>query len=59
MSRVKAVLFERDGTLVEDVPDNAAPDRVRPIAGPVRRSICCGCTASAPSSSPNSPVWRA
>ncbi|WP_434093269.1 haloacid dehalogenase, partial [Streptomyces humidus] len=33
MSRVQAVLFARDGTLVEDVPDNADPDRVRPIAG--------------------------
>jgi HAD superfamily hydrolase (TIGR01662 family) len=33
VSRVKAVLFERDGTLVEDVPHNADPDRVRPVAG--------------------------
>ncbi|MER5214439.1 HAD family hydrolase [Streptomyces sp. NPDC002838] len=33
MSRVKAVLFDRDGTLVEDVPYNADPDRVRPVAG--------------------------
>lgn len=33
MSPVKAVLFDRDGTLVEDVPDNADPDRVRPVEG--------------------------
>ncbi|MFC9683620.1 D-glycero-alpha-D-manno-heptose-1,7-bisphosphate 7-phosphatase [Streptomyces sp. NPDC056948] len=30
---VKAVLFDRDGTLVEDDPDHAGPDRVRPVAG--------------------------
>lgn len=28
-----AVLFDRDGTLIEDVPYNGDPDRVRPIAG--------------------------
>ncbi|MFE8990036.1 D-glycero-alpha-D-manno-heptose-1,7-bisphosphate 7-phosphatase [Streptomyces collinus] len=33
MSPVKAVLFDRDGTLVEDVPDTADPDRVRPVEG--------------------------
>ncbi|MEU0198302.1 MULTISPECIES: HAD-IIIA family hydrolase [unclassified Streptomyces] len=33
MSPVKAVLFDRDGTLVEDVPYNADPDRVRPVDG--------------------------
>ncbi|MFJ5727436.1 HAD-IIIA family hydrolase [Streptomyces paradoxus] len=33
MSPVKAVLFDRDGTLVEDVPDTAGPDRVRPVEG--------------------------
>ncbi|MFD8228018.1 D-glycero-alpha-D-manno-heptose-1,7-bisphosphate 7-phosphatase [Streptomyces massasporeus] len=33
MSPVKAVLFDRDGTLVEDVPYNADPDRVRPVEG--------------------------
>ncbi|MEU6916191.1 D-glycero-alpha-D-manno-heptose-1,7-bisphosphate 7-phosphatase [Streptomyces olindensis] len=33
MSPVKAVLFDRDGTLVDDVPYNADPDRVRPVAG--------------------------
>ncbi|MEU2912504.1 HAD family hydrolase [Streptomyces massasporeus] len=33
MSPVKAVLFDRDGTLVEDVPNNADPDRVRPVEG--------------------------
>lgn len=32
-TKVKAVLFDRDGILVEDVPDNADPDRVRPVAG--------------------------
>jgi D-glycero-D-manno-heptose 1,7-bisphosphate phosphatase len=32
MSRVRAVLFDRDGTLVEDVPHNGDPDRVRPVA---------------------------
>ncbi|MFJ7336909.1 HAD-IIIA family hydrolase [Streptomyces sp. NPDC101116] len=31
MSPVKAVLFDRDGTLVENVP--ADPDRVRPVEG--------------------------
>ncbi|MFI6855016.1 D-glycero-alpha-D-manno-heptose-1,7-bisphosphate 7-phosphatase [Streptomyces sp. NPDC050416] len=33
MSPVKAVLFDRDGTLVHDVPYNADPDRVRPVDG--------------------------
>ncbi|MEU0216321.1 HAD family hydrolase [Streptomyces sp. NPDC006265] len=33
MSPVKAVLFDRDGTLVEDVPNNADPDRVHPVQG--------------------------
>ncbi|CAM5650680.1 putative D,D-heptose 1,7-bisphosphate phosphatase [Streptomyces afghaniensis 772] len=33
MSPVKAVLFDRDGTLVEDVPHHADPDRVRPVEG--------------------------
>ncbi|WP_030240917.1 D-glycero-alpha-D-manno-heptose-1,7-bisphosphate 7-phosphatase [Streptomyces sp. NRRL S-455] len=33
MSPVKAVLFDRDGTLVEDVPYNADPGRVRPVDG--------------------------
>ncbi|MGA5898718.1 D-glycero-alpha-D-manno-heptose-1,7-bisphosphate 7-phosphatase [Streptomyces venetus] len=33
MSPVKAVLFDRDGTLVEDVPYNADPDRVHPVEG--------------------------
>jgi D-glycero-D-manno-heptose 1,7-bisphosphate phosphatase len=31
--RCSAVLFDRDGTLVEDVPYNADPDLVAPIAG--------------------------
>ncbi|MET7325414.1 HAD-IIIA family hydrolase [Streptomyces sp. NPDC005549] len=31
--RVKAVLFDRDGTLVHDVPYNGDPDRVRPVDG--------------------------
>ncbi|MCV2464449.1 HAD-IIIA family hydrolase [Streptomyces sp. ICN988] len=30
---VKAVLFDRDGTLVHDVPYNGDPDRVRPVEG--------------------------
>jgi histidinol-phosphate phosphatase family protein len=30
---VDAVLFDRDGTLVEDVPANGDPDRVRPVPG--------------------------
>jgi HAD superfamily hydrolase (TIGR01662 family) len=30
---VKAVLFDRDGTLVEDVPYNGDPERVRPVEG--------------------------
>ncbi|MFF7311530.1 HAD-IIIA family hydrolase [Streptomyces sp. NPDC008137] len=33
MNPVKAVLFHRDGTLLEDVPHNADPGRVRPVAG--------------------------
>ncbi|MFF1271936.1 D-glycero-alpha-D-manno-heptose-1,7-bisphosphate 7-phosphatase [Streptomyces marokkonensis] len=33
MSPVRAVLFDRDGTLVHDVPYNADPDRVRPVEG--------------------------
>ncbi|MET8892784.1 D-glycero-alpha-D-manno-heptose-1,7-bisphosphate 7-phosphatase [Streptomyces albogriseolus] len=33
MSPVRAVLFDRDGTLVHDVPYNAAPERVRPVEG--------------------------
>ncbi|MFK4546295.1 D-glycero-D-manno-heptose 1,7-bisphosphate phosphatase [Streptomyces tendae] len=30
---VKAVLFDRDGTLVHDVPYNGDPERVRPVDG--------------------------
>lgn len=33
MSPVRAVLFDRDGTLVHDVPYNADPDLVRPVDG--------------------------
>jgi D-glycero-D-manno-heptose 1,7-bisphosphate phosphatase len=33
MSGVKAVLFDRDGTLVHDVPYNGDPERVRPVDG--------------------------
>ncbi|MFB7598767.1 D-glycero-alpha-D-manno-heptose-1,7-bisphosphate 7-phosphatase [Streptomyces sp. NPDC056160] len=33
MNAVRAVLFDRDGTLVEDVPYNGDPDRVRPLPG--------------------------
>ncbi|MFJ8787628.1 D-glycero-alpha-D-manno-heptose-1,7-bisphosphate 7-phosphatase [Streptomyces sp. NPDC102462] len=33
MNRPAAVLFDRDGTLVEDVPYNGDPDRVRPLPG--------------------------
>ncbi|GGT35464.1 D-glycero-alpha-D-manno-heptose-1,7-bisphosphate 7-phosphatase [Streptomyces chromofuscus] len=33
MTRIRAVLLDRDGLLVEDVPDNADPDRVRPVEG--------------------------
>ena len=36
--RPAAVLFDRDGTLVEDVPYNGDPDRVIPIAG-ARRAL--------------------
>ena len=32
-SRVRAVLLDRDGTLVHDVPYNGDPDRVRPVEG--------------------------
>jgi histidinol-phosphate phosphatase family protein len=34
--RVAAVLFDRDGTLVADVPANAEPDRVMPMPGAAR-----------------------
>ncbi|SEH54665.1 MULTISPECIES: HAD-IIIA family hydrolase [unclassified Leifsonia] len=33
MPGVEAVLFDRDGTLIEDVPGNADPERVRPLPG--------------------------
>ncbi|WP_425244977.1 D-glycero-alpha-D-manno-heptose-1,7-bisphosphate 7-phosphatase [Streptomyces sp. NEAU-NA10] len=33
MKSVRLVLLDRDGALVEDVPDNADPDRVRPLPG--------------------------
>ncbi|MFF0792682.1 D-glycero-alpha-D-manno-heptose-1,7-bisphosphate 7-phosphatase [Streptomyces spiralis] len=33
MDPVRAVLFDRDGTLVEDVPYNGDPERVRPVEG--------------------------
>ncbi|MEV5886286.1 HAD family hydrolase [Streptomyces sp. NPDC052020] len=33
MSPVKAVLFDRDGTLVHDVPYNGDPGRVKPVDG--------------------------
>jgi histidinol-phosphate phosphatase family protein len=32
-SRVRAVLFDRDGTLVHDVPYNGRPELVRPVDG--------------------------
>lgn len=31
--RFAAVFFDRDGTLIEDVPYNGDPDRVRPVSG--------------------------
>jgi D-glycero-D-manno-heptose 1,7-bisphosphate phosphatase len=31
--RIAAVFFDRDGTLIEDVPYNGDPARVRPVAG--------------------------
>jgi HAD superfamily hydrolase (TIGR01662 family) len=33
MSKLRAVLFDRDGTLVVDVPYNGDPGKVRPVAG--------------------------
>ncbi|HEY9523570.1 MAG TPA: HAD-IIIA family hydrolase [Thermopolyspora sp.] len=33
MARVRAVLFDRDGTLIEDVPYNNDPVKVRPMPG--------------------------
>ncbi|MGN6441794.1 MAG: D-glycero-alpha-D-manno-heptose-1,7-bisphosphate 7-phosphatase [Arthrobacter sp.] len=33
MSKLRAVLFDRDGTLVVDVPYNGDPGKVRPMAG--------------------------
>ncbi|KUM79134.1 HAD family hydrolase [Streptomyces sp. ISL-22] len=38
VGRVAAVLFDRDGTLVEDVPYNGDPARVRPLPG-ARRAL--------------------
>jgi histidinol-phosphate phosphatase family protein len=35
VSPVRAVLFDRDGTLVHDVPYNGDPDAVRPVDGAV------------------------
>lgn len=35
---VRAVLFDRDGTLVHDVPYNGEPDAVRPVTG-ARRTL--------------------
>ncbi|MEU3557944.1 D-glycero-alpha-D-manno-heptose-1,7-bisphosphate 7-phosphatase [Streptomyces fragilis] len=35
MNPAAAVLFDRDGTLVEDVPYNGDPERVRPMPGAV------------------------
>lgn len=32
---VRAVLFDRDGTLIEDVPYNSDPEQVRPVPGAV------------------------
>ena len=32
-SKLRAVLFDRDGTLVEDVPYNGDPGKVRPMTG--------------------------
>lgn len=32
-SKLRAVLFDRDGTLVVDVPYNGDPGKVRPVAG--------------------------
>jgi histidinol-phosphate phosphatase family protein len=36
--RARAVLFDRDGTLVHDVPYNGDPERVRPVDG-ARRAL--------------------
>ncbi|MFE9900799.1 D-glycero-alpha-D-manno-heptose-1,7-bisphosphate 7-phosphatase [Streptomyces achromogenes] len=33
MTTVSAILFDRDGTLVADVPYNGDPERVRPLPG--------------------------
>jgi D-glycero-D-manno-heptose 1,7-bisphosphate phosphatase len=33
VNRIQAVLFDRDGTLVHDVPYNGDPERVRPVEG--------------------------
>jgi D-glycero-D-manno-heptose 1,7-bisphosphate phosphatase len=38
VNRVTAVLFDRDGTLVEDVPYNGDPAEVRPMPG-ARRAL--------------------
>jgi HAD superfamily hydrolase (TIGR01662 family) len=37
-ARLRAVLFDRDGTLVHDVPYNGDPELVRPVAG-ARRAV--------------------
>ena len=50
---IDAVLFDRDGTLVHDVPYNDDPDLVQPIAG-AREALLkrCAARAVAPTSAP-------
>ena len=35
---LRAVLFDRDGTLIRDVPYNGDPELVEPVPGPVIES---------------------
>ena len=54
--RLRAVLFDRDGTLVHDVPYNGDPALVRPVEGARGASSGCGRRAC---SSAWSPISRA
>ena len=54
-----AVLFDRDGTLVEDVPYNGDPDRVRLLPGAEAAVDCSPPTTYTGSMSAPTPCWAA
>ena len=54
-----AVLFDRDGTLIRDVPYNGDPDRVEPMPGRRPRRPGCGRPGSGWAWSATSPGWAA